>query len=392
MEIAIKIEKLMNRIKLDEYWHDFKPVAYALYNTNEVLLVNHPYTNYQTQTIPSEPVFNGADTVILYHNHPTALVNLEHYETIESLYPILVHELFHGYQYLYGEKRFPDELMGSQYPLRGENIELRSREREQLYSAVLYNSQEAISTFIALREKRKAFIGKYADYEFLIESVEGTALYVELLASIKISGLSNDEILEKYSPYLLDRLESNQNIRRSGYGSGMFMCLYLDTIAGDWKERFVAADLTLYDFFKENVNWHNQSISDEIPVTEETLVLVDLIKSNRLKKFDDFEEQGDYSLFIEGKFDSIYFDPINMLTYENKTLHPAYLRVSAGNKEYTFRQPVITYFKEQFKDIFRLHLRMKNKPNKSYGGLFIEDFGEISGTIIECGNDFTIKI
>jgi hypothetical protein len=392
MNITANIQRLMNKIKLKEYWPGFQSVAYALYNNEKVHLVNHPYTNYQTKTIPSEPVFNGADTVILYHDHPTAIVNLEHYETIESLYPILVHELFHGYQYLNGEKRWPDELMGSQYPLIGENIELRSREREQLYTAVLNNSQEAVSNFFALREKRKALIGKFVDYECLIESVEGTALYVELLASMKISDLPNDRILEKYSPYLLDRLESSLNIRRSGYGSGMFMCLYLDTIAVDWKERFVESDLTLYDFFKENVNWHNQSISDEIQVTEETLVLVDFIKSNRLKKFDDFEEQGSYSLFIEGKFDSIYFDPINMLTYENKTLHQAYLRVTAGNKEYIFRQPVITYFKEQFKEIFRLHLRTKNKPMKSNGGLFIEDLGEISGTIIESDNDFIIKI
>lgn len=273
-----------------------------------------------------------------------------------------------------------------------ENIELRSLEREQLYTAVLNKSQEAVSNFIALREKRKALIGKYADYEFLIESVEGTALYVELLASMKISGLPKDKILEKYSPYLLDRLESNLNIRRSGYGSGMFMCLYLDTIAGDWKQRFVETDLSLYDFFKENVNWHNHSVSDEVQVTEETLVLIDFIKSDRLKKFEDFEEQGIYSLFIEGKFDSIYFDPINMITYENMTLHQAYLRVTGGNKEYIFRQPVITYFKEQFKDIFRLHLRTKNKPVKSNGGVFIEDLGEIYGTIIESDNDFIIKI
>ncbi|MGA9224949.1 MAG: hypothetical protein WB217_01260 [Mesobacillus sp.] len=391
MEMTAKIEELMNRIKLDEYWPEFRSVAYALYNTDEVHLVNHPYTNFQTQTIPSEPVFNGADTVILYHNHPTAIVNLERYETFESLYPILVHELFHGYQYLYGEKRFPDELMGSQYPLMAENIELRGLEREQLYSAVLTNSQEALSNFIALREKRKALIGKYADYECLIESVEGTAWYVEFLASMKISGLPNEKILEKYSPYLLNRLESNLNIRRSGYGSGMFMCLYLDTTAGDWKHKFVESDLTLYEFLKENIEWHRQSVSDEIQVNQETWELINLIKSNRIKKFKEFEEQGIYSLIIEGKFDSIYFDPINMITFENKTLHQ-YLRVMAGNREYIFTQPVITIFKDQFKDVFRLHLRMKNKPKISNSGLIIEDVGEISGDMIECGNDFTIKI
>lgn len=80
-----------------------------------------------------------------------------------------------------------------------------------------------------------------------------------------------------------------------------------------------------------------------------------------------------------------------MITFENKTLHQ-YLRVVARNTEYIFTQPVITFFKEQIKDVFRLHLRMKNKPKISNSGLFIEDVGEISGDIIDCGNDFTIKI
>jgi hypothetical protein len=46
---------------------------------------------------------------------------------------------------------------------------------------------------------RKALIGKYADYESSIESVEGTAWFVEYLAEMKITGQPQSELLEKNS-------------------------------------------------------------------------------------------------------------------------------------------------------------------------------------------------
>ena len=36
----------------------------------------------------------------MYEEYPTAIVNMDHYEEYEGLFSILVHELFHGYQYI----------------------------------------------------------------------------------------------------------------------------------------------------------------------------------------------------------------------------------------------------------------------------------------------------
>lgn len=387
-----KIEGLMDRNPLGEYWPGFRPAAYAIYNSEEAYLFKHPHTDYKSCMIPWEPAFNGADTLILFLGHPTAIVNLDYHPDIENLYPVLVHELFHGYQYLYGEKRFPDELLGSQYPLVAENIQLRSMEREQLFSAVQQNSTEAISRFISLREKRKSLIGKYADYEFLIESVEGTAWYIEFLAQLKITGQSMAELLKKNSGPLLDQLESNLNIRASCYRPGLFICLYLDLSVPDWKQRFVESELTLYEFLKEQVSWDQSSSDHWHVVTDEAQKLIDFIKSKRQNRFDDFLDQGRYSLFIEGKFDSVNFDPINMVTYENCTLHPAYLRVTAGSKEYIFTRPVISYFNEKLSDIYRLELRLENKPEMENGSIHIENASNLTGEVFFEGSMFTLKI
>jgi hypothetical protein len=94
MEIRAKIEELMNTIPLEEYWPGFRPVAYAVYNFEEVFLFNHPSTDYKTSTIPWEPALNGADTLILFRGLPTAIVNLNCHPAIESLYPVLVTSYF----------------------------------------------------------------------------------------------------------------------------------------------------------------------------------------------------------------------------------------------------------------------------------------------------------
>lgn len=70
----------------------------------------------------------------------------------------MVHELFHGNQYVKGEKRFPDETLGITYPLTKENVEIRNRERKNLYNALLETDiskkKKYLKKFIGLREKK----------------------------------------------------------------------------------------------------------------------------------------------------------------------------------------------------------------------------------------------
>src|SRR5699024_9541317 len=135
-----EIVKDLVRSHLDSYWTGFEPVAYALFDKKFVYLFNHPKMikepNKNYQILKRDDRFIGC-TLILYLDYPTAIVDLELYRDQASLYSILVHELFHGFQYIKGEKRFADEVMGVTYPLSKENIQLRSQERLYLYRAVL---------------------------------------------------------------------------------------------------------------------------------------------------------------------------------------------------------------------------------------------------------------
>lgn len=150
----------ITKSRLEIYWSGFDLVAFALYDRNNVYLFNHPqFKNVNNDTfhlLKWDQQFNG-DTLILYKDYPTAIVNLELHEDYASLYSTLVHELFHGYQYLKGEKRFPNEVMGMMYPLSSTNVEIRKQEREVLFNAVMAShfeeKKQYIQTFIACRKK-----------------------------------------------------------------------------------------------------------------------------------------------------------------------------------------------------------------------------------------------
>ncbi len=154
-------EGLVNA-KLENYWPGFERVAYALYDKSNVYLFNHPkFSNNPPCTyhiFKWDAQFN-ADTIIMYEEYPTAIVNMDHYKEYEDLFSMLVHELFHGYQYIKDEKRFPDEMIGVTYPLSKENVELRNQERTNLYRAMLENNRikkkQYLNAFIALREKEQ---------------------------------------------------------------------------------------------------------------------------------------------------------------------------------------------------------------------------------------------
>lgn len=242
---------------MDNYWPGFESVAFALYDKSYVYLYNHPrmkknqQNNYQILNWDEQ--FNGC-TLILYNDYPTAIVNMELYEDYKSLYSILVHELFHGFQYVKGETRIPNEILGLSYPLLKENVELRNQERSNLFNTVLENNvikkKLHLNTFIALREKRTAKLNQYLLYENLIETIEGPAWYVELKAYSEKSPIDYTSVLEKYGQHLMDKYESTSDIRRSCYSSGLFMCLLLDEFSPGWQERFWGKEETLYELFK----------------------------------------------------------------------------------------------------------------------------------------------
>jgi hypothetical protein len=295
---------------IERYWGNFEIVAYALFDKTNVYLFNHPeFDNpHSYKILKWNEQFVGT-SIILYEGFPTAIVDLEMYKDYEGLYSILVHELFHGYQYIKGEKRFPDEIMGGTYPLIKENAELRCRERKTLYNALfetnISKKKQCLSDFITIREKRAEVIEEHLIYENLVETVEGPAWYVEIKAYLEKSPLDNDLILNNYGNHLIDTVASTSNIRRSCYSSGLVMCLLLDEFSPNWKESFFDTDATIYDLIKDlNIAPRNFQI-ENVEIRPETEEAFNFAVESRKEEIEEFEEQSGTRLVIEGEITSL---------------------------------------------------------------------------------------
>ncbi|PEJ59248.1 hypothetical protein CN692_07150 [Bacillus sp. AFS002410] len=370
----------------NNYWPGFESVAYALYDKSYVYLFNHPRMTKteqnQYQILQRDDQFNGC-TLILYDEYPTAIVDLEFYEDYGSLFSILVHELFHGFQYIKGEKRFANETMGITYPLLKENVELRKQERASLFSAVLENNvlkkKQYLNSFIALREKRASIIKEHLVYEHLIETIEGPAWFVELNAYSEKSSNSYNSIIEKYGQQLMDNYESTSDIRKSCYSSGLFMCLLLDEFSPSWKESFLEKEETLYELIKK-LSDGTKEVSN-LEITPETDAVINYVSQNRKNTVEEFEQQKGIHLFIEGEITSKSFDPMNVIPYQDKLLHKNFLKVRMNNEDYLIQQPVITNWKDRIQNIVRLHLIVKDSPIVKTDSIAVEGIGEIKGNL-----------
>ncbi|MBX9967863.1 hypothetical protein ACFW1J_08850 [Priestia aryabhattai] len=394
-----QIAKDLTNTNVERYWPNFELVAYALYDENSVFLFNHPRYNHVPpktyKILKWDEQFVG-NTLILFDGYPTAIADMELYDDYEGLFSILVHELFHGNQYIKEEKRFPDEMLGMSYPLTKENVEIRNRERKNLYNALLETDiskkKKYLKKFIDLREKRTEGIKEHLTYENLIESVEGPAWYVEIKVFSEKSPLANDLILKKYGKNLTDVVESTSNIRRSCYSSGLFMCLLLDELSPDWKGSFFDTNATLFDLIKRlNIAPRKQAIED-VQISHGTEAAVNFAVESREKELDEFEAQIGTHLFIEGEIIALSFDPMNIVPFEGRLLHKNYIKVRINNQEYLVQQPSLTYCAEGLKNIYKLLVVLKDKPLETGDSLLITGIGEIKGQYAIQGDTINLVV
>ncbi|MBS4174711.1 NUDIX domain-containing protein [Bacillus sp. FJAT-49736] len=396
-EDSLKTKNTYDKLENDianlsqQHWPGFEAVAFALYDQEKVYLYRHP--KFTQQVLPWNEQFLG-DTIILFGDYPTAIVSVERYEDMESLYSILAHELFHGFQYVKGEKRFPNEMLGISYPLIEENVELRSQERLHLYHAVMGTADARVKhlqNFVSKREKRISLIGEYIEYENDLETVEGPAWYMELKVYAEKSPLPYEKVVEKYSSYLLNKEDASIHLRRSCCSSGLFLSLLLDELSPNWKEGFFESNQTLYELLKKHLDLKMEPI-DEIVISDEAKTIVKMVKNRKESELIEFQAKKGYHLMLEGDITASMIDPMNITKVENRLLHKNFLKIKVNEKEYLFQQPVLAYTNENSRVISKLHVILDAKPVEKEGTLVINDVGEFNGKLCEKNGMFNLYL
>lgn len=382
--LAEQVLRELTPSRLLSYWEGFESTAFAIYDDQDVYLFNHPKCKQEQYIkITRDEQFNAC-TFILFEEFPTAIVDITLYETFEQIYSLLIHESFHGYQYLYGEKRFPDELMSLTYLIDPKNIQLRILERQKLYDAVMTDDPDKlqlyINQFISLREKRAESFAKFVEYENLIETIEGPAHYVEFLALQDISQ-NHENILDSFSTLLLDREKAQINIRRSCYGSGLFICLLLDKVSKDWQLSFTASSLSLYHFFKKYYSNH-QLVPVKLPDNQQEVnAIVGKARELKMNVFEQFNQHQGSKIILTGLIKITGFDPMNITLIDGKAVHHHFVKFKIGNDDYLIRKPVRTTFSEDFMQVETLQFYSDTLPEQTGDHLFIDGIGRIKGRI-----------
>ncbi|MGG0668370.1 hypothetical protein [Sporosarcina koreensis] len=378
----------LNEESLSTYWPEFQVGAYALYTDETVYLFHHPAypgTEQSFVQLPWSEEFAG-NTSILFHDYPTAIVQMDSGMDENRLYAVLAHELFHGFQYVKGESRFPDEVLGITYPLVAENVDLRQQERLHLYNAVTATEAEKrkhhLNQFILYREKRAEVIGPYMKYEQLIETVEGPAFYVELNAYVARSGARKDEEIRSSGELLLDIVDSTRHLRRSCYGSGLFICLLLDELYSGWQADFMQSELTLYEYFRKFV----ESVHEKLVASDSAVdigELVSTIMNERDEGITDSLQRANYVLTIHGEIRVTGIDPMNIIANGKKVLHQNFVRLKMNEQDYLVQQPVIALLEDSIFRCKHVQIPLNEKPYVVDGQIMIPGVGIIKGRLDE---------
>lgn len=395
VKLLKELDNMLGGVELNQIWPDFKKMAIALYNSEEVFLIGHPnppkeFELYKGIYIgPWSSSFVG-NTTILLNQVQTAIWDIKYitpFTTIEKLCSQMAHELFHSYQFQCFEeldRRFPDDIMFLSYPLLSKNILLRKLEREKLLQACfeedLQGKMEYIIEFVSYREERKKLIGENLSFELGLESLEGTATYIEYSVLSKLSNYPNAFLLSKFCSGLDEYTEDLNNFRYSCYGSGMVLCLLLDKLCSGWKLEFSETSLQLYDFLKEKLQLAPIDVEGRVDSIAD--LVVEGEKKRRFKVLEDFDNLEGYKIVIKGQMGIKGYDPMNFTPIDNSLVHKSFLKVATSKQELFIAQKVHSiHSKDNPYILEEIEFYSSSKPIVNEDHIWIVGIGEVYGIL-----------
>lgn len=196
-ELYNEVSLLISKIDFNHLWNGFYPLKFALYNDKECY--------FNGEYILKNDNFLG-NTSIKYNGEWIAIWNV-----MEDINPVIlcskmIHEMFHGFQQLHYETRFPDELDAIyNYKYSNENLSLKFKENQILvelnecFNLIKYNELLEIKKY-RYNNFKYEFI-----YESKIETIEGSANYIELEVLRQLSFTLYENKLTEMKNLLLNK-------------------------------------------------------------------------------------------------------------------------------------------------------------------------------------------
>ncbi len=316
-----KVNEVLSKVNFNAIWPGFSQSGFALYNDDEVYLAN--------EVIAYDNRFLG-NTSIEYNDEFIAIwyVKDPEHEDIEILASNLVHEMFHVFQKLNDECRYPNDLILLSYPDNIENYIVKYQ--ENLLLAKAYRSdditlrKELLEQYMAARKYRERLIGDIINQEYLTETIEGMAEYAGCMALKQISYEKyickiNDyiEILQSFNEYFFE-------IRRMLYYSGVVSCIVLNDIHKNFYHKIGDTELSLFSIILRDVTEEKPIINIDMA---KIFDVIDKYLINKNKTFDDFILTHSDTISCKGYICG--YDPMNMSRLDDMLLCTKFVMIKS---------------------------------------------------------------
>ncbi|MFT4146505.1 MAG: hypothetical protein QM644_18840 [Mobilitalea sp.] len=170
--LYLKTKKHIEAIDFSLLWKDFKPLKFALYNDSECF--------FDGEYIEKSEEFL-ANTSILFQGEYIAIWKVDNELDDVVLTSKIVHEMFHAFQQINCDSRFPNELEAlSKYRYMADNLSIKLEENILIAKLIGHFDRNEFENLLALRKYRMLHYEYEFLYEAAVEQIEGTANYVEL--------------------------------------------------------------------------------------------------------------------------------------------------------------------------------------------------------------------
>lgn len=188
-KVYFEVKRIVDRVDFSLLYRGFKPMKFALYNESECFF-DGDYVEKTDQFI--------ANTSIEYKGEMIAIWNMDKEFDLDILASKIIHEMFHAFQMMNDEKRFPNEMEALiQYRYSVENLSIKLIENKLITELLTCFDEQKFSQLLQLRKRRLKHFPYEAMYEALIEQLEGSADYVERNALKQISLIKYEQNLNE---------------------------------------------------------------------------------------------------------------------------------------------------------------------------------------------------
>lgn len=312
------IDNILSKVDFNSIWQGFFKFDFALYNNDKVYLKN--------EIIPYDNRFLG-NTAIDYDGKIIAIWFVDSPETEDSefLAADIVHEMFHAFQKLKEEKRFPSDLELLTYPDNLDNFQCKLIENEYLAKALLEKDILALKKFIAIRKTREFLIKDIIYQEYRAETFEGMAEYAGLMALEQINKEKFNIRLTEHLSKLTNPRNLLFNPRHLSYYTGAVLCYCLRLLGIDFYHK-LSDEPTLFEIISKKIN----NLVDNF----------DEFTKNKRERFESFLKN--HTTVYQKDAIICGYDPMNMIRLGNKILCDHFVMIG----DEFIKGPVMVVLKE----------------------------------------------